>query len=385
MRDASRTGRVLGAVIACLAGCASPPPPAAPSTPNAPARSYLVVTSVVVAPGLTNEAWADVYLVQPDGRLVPAGARQALPRVSRLWASFLDAPDGLLHYLHTGPTGTEMWTYQVAPETGILTRLATTPLPRPIGNAGFHPSGRFLYGATTDQQVAGFEIDTRSGVILRPLPGSPWRWQARHRYGLSRMEFSPSGRFLYAHASLIYKTQGLITFRVDASTGALAQTGELSVYDRDSNLGIDARERFAFLVEGIVGEPVRSWRGFAIDGNDGSLHDLSDHPPRRGFVSLLSASSSGRWMFAGGEDSTGIESLRLTAQGELTAAGRLEGPDGEGVLFLQQEGAHVYGFSEKAGVSARFDEETGAFTKLQDLARPAHERVSFVALGRPAS
>ncbi len=106
----------------------------------------------------------------------------------------------------TSPT-TTVNGYSTGQTTGTLTPLASTPFAAGgyVLSIAAHPSGNFLYVATTTPsatQIEGFTIDALTGG-LTPISGSPFQVSAASPavLGQQLIAISPSGNYLYLRQS----------------------------------------------------------------------------------------------------------------------------------------------------------------------------------------
>lgn len=377
-------GRVLRAWIAVAAAglitaCGQSSPTASPAAGEAPPRRpFLLATGETFSGVAPSQWWVDGYAIESDGRLVPTGPRQFLP-VDSVQSVFSDTQRRFVYFGSSSSSGAQLLTYEIATGSGAL-----KPLGRSTGLGGWsrvalHPSGRFLYKPSGSFEITGYEIDTKTGLVVGPLPGSPFRWSARGG-NVVTLQAAPSGRFLWATALWVYKSQSLVSFRVDPSSGTATFSGDQDVVEPATNLAVDAHERFAYLIDNLL-----RWRGYSIDPADGALTPLP-HSPREsdGRAGRLLATRSGRWLIREAwNNGPALESFEITTEGRLdpghTSAPLAGGAFGD-TLDLLQEGPFVYFVGWRGLAVAAFDEEHGTFTPVQSLTLPDQGSIRFATL-----
>jgi 6-phosphogluconolactonase (cycloisomerase 2 family) len=226
------------------------------------ARAATIVCGVIaVVTNASEREWGmRVVEVGQDGRLAADGREAALPVTRTPRGPFVDAERRLVyfveHELAPGVFRPALSAYRLDPSTGATTLFGRAELTQTHSygtDAALHPGGRLLYttGESGSGEVLGYRIDTSDGLAVDRLPVSPFTSKAAHGYpGVGGLRISPSGRFLWALASFVYKAQGLLSFRIAPGSGALELVGSLRIYDRESNLAVDGRERFAFQAAG---------------------------------------------------------------------------------------------------------------------------------------
>jgi 6-phosphogluconolactonase (cycloisomerase 2 family) len=382
MTKIARAGLALWPLLWTACGAPMTPTPA-PSAPPGP-QAFLL--------SLTTEAYRDSVLrtlaIGSDGRL---GEARDLALATTPNGPFVDAQRGLVFLIEHDLVGTALYRpalvrYRLDPLTGALlpygrARFGSTRTSPGI-TASLHPNGRFLYtDGDGPGEVDGYRVETGSVLAVERLPGSPFTSREAHGYpNVGAPRVSPSGRFAWSHASIIYKTQGLLSFRVSPETGALELVGAMRVYDAESNLAPDPQERFAFQVAGGF---LRRWWTYGIDGESGALSQAGDSEPLRPvYAYRLLAVPSGRWLVAADGEGT-VRSLEVTADGRLLARQELA-LDDDGQVVLAGHERMVY-LASKGGLRAlRLDEATGALEVVQELAGGA-DPVSLAVARVPAT
>jgi 6-phosphogluconolactonase (cycloisomerase 2 family) len=154
------------------------------------------------------------YRIEPSGQLsaVPGQPFPAIGVVGK--DCFASDPAGSFLYVVTGAISAALSVYRIDPATGGLTHVPGSPFPaEPGGNVvAIDPSGRFVYVANEQtENLSAYEVDRETGT-LTPLAGSPFPAGP----GPLAVTADPLGRFLFVgHARDLVSA-----FVLDAATGA---------------------------------------------------------------------------------------------------------------------------------------------------------------------
>ncbi len=273
----------------------------------------------------------------------------------------------------SGSTPTDLGTNDIVslrpdPVTGVLTKVATTPLngsPADVvvhnsgkflftlagGLLGFtidpnsgalapiaepqvitgtlealaqDPSGQFLYVNTTDH-IYGFRIDQTTG-ILAPVPGSPFTVSAIGFPQLREMAIHPSGRFLYASAQ--FGNPGsfaIFGMALDPATGSLAPLPDSPYFaNQQASAGMTFSRGGTNAYVSITNNPQVA--ELAVNTSTGTLTSMGLVTTPRSVTDPIVIDRSGQFVYVG---SLGILGYRIQGDGTLQA---LPGfPHGNGV------------------------------------------------------
>lgn len=160
------------------------------------------------------------FLVGADGSLTPlstptfaTGGGPGLPAI--------DPSNGFLYVPNNGDNTVSV--FSIAPATGLLTELATSPFSTGVGAgpvmAAVTPSNKFLYVTNQDGTISGITIGA-GGALGTAVPGSPYTTGSAGNfpYGLA---IDAAGSFLVA----VNNTDNTLAyFTIDGTTGALTLT-----------------------------------------------------------------------------------------------------------------------------------------------------------------
>jgi 6-phosphogluconolactonase (cycloisomerase 2 family) len=103
--------------------------------------------------------------------------------------------------------------YSITTPSGALTPVPGSPFPAGNGPLGLTAANEFLYVSNGDGTLSGYTIDSASGM-LTPLANSPFPISAR------AITSDTFGGFLFVSGA-----DGMTSFKVDVTSGALAQVG----------------------------------------------------------------------------------------------------------------------------------------------------------------
>jgi 6-phosphogluconolactonase (cycloisomerase 2 family) len=109
--------------------------------------------------------------------------------------------------------------FSIVASSGSLNPVPGSPFATGNGPVALATVNNFLYVSNVqDGTISGFTIDTMTG-ILSPIPGSPFAF--------------PGGPLITDYGAYLYTSSanGLMTFGIDGSTGALTQVGSAVPYD----------------------------------------------------------------------------------------------------------------------------------------------------------
>jgi 6-phosphogluconolactonase (cycloisomerase 2 family) len=110
--------------------------------------------------------------------------------------------------------------FSIVQSSGALTPVPGSPFATGNGPVALATVDNFLYVSNVqDGTISGFTIDATTG-ILSPIPGSPFAFPG------GPLTTDNYGGFLYTASA-----DGMLTFSIDGSTGALTQVGSAVPYD----------------------------------------------------------------------------------------------------------------------------------------------------------
>lgn len=387
MASTVRVGLAAVPLLAMACGA----PESSGMAPSSLPRSYLLAV---------HETGVRVFELGQDGRLTAAALGDViLPVTLTPGGPFVDLARRLVYLADRGRGF--LAAYRLDPSTGALTLFDQVKVPQEeLGNAAVDPGGRFLY-TTASGSAFGYRIDTRAGLGLEPIPGSPFTTSEDHGYPLlGSFEFSPSGRFVWLHAQERSGVLGyprttremLLSFRVNPASGALESTGglEVKVWDRErSNLAAVPGERLAFLGRRESLQLAPSLTRYAIDPVSGVL---AEEGRLRGiFTDRLHMTPSGRWLLAANIGAATLYTLEVQPQGDVVLRNSLDLPV-EGQRPIAQHGPYVYvglswnvaGYFQGSRLAVlRLDEDSGALETIQEVQIPGR-RIASLALAELA-
>lgn len=380
----------VGLAAVSLLAMACGAPESGGTAPSSLPRSYLLAV---------HETGARVFELGQDGRLTAAALGDVvLPVTLAPGGPFVDPARRLVYLTDRG--GGFLVAYRLDPSSGALTFFDQVKVPQELGNAAVNAGGRFLYTMASGSAF-GYRIDTRTGLALEPIPGSPFTTSEDHGYPLlGSFEFSPSGRFVWLHAQERSGVLGyprttremLLSFRVVPASGALESTGglEVKVWDGErSNLAAGPGEQFAFLGRRESLQLAPSLTRYAIDpvsgvlGEEGTLRGIS--------TDRLHMTPSGRWLLAANIGAEKLYALEVQPQGDVVLRNSLDLPV-EGQRPIAQHGPYVYvrlswnvaGYFQGSRLAVlRLDEDSGALETIQEVQIPGR-RIASLAVAELA-
>jgi 6-phosphogluconolactonase len=263
---------------------------------SAPSGSFLYAM-----PYLSNAAYG--FGVGRDGALAVLPAFPPAPSLSSPTAMAIDPQQRSAYILQAG-TSQSINSYAFDAGTGAVTFLGAT-----LG-VGCSPvaaitssDGRFLYvGRGIPSSILRYPADAGilgAAVTAATVPGAPLR-----------LVRDPGGQYLYAVTSSP-SDQNILGYRIDASTGALApvsgspfRLGFGPANISATGLAIDDWGVFLY----AAGSDDTLYR-YRIDGDTGSLSLAQTLGSPNG--ARLRVSHSGRYVFAGGDDNSGVGVIRV--------------------------------------------------------------------------
>lgn len=238
--------------------------------------------------------------------------------------------------------------YKVDGISGALSTISGSPFST-AGSAplavAVHPSGRFLYVATSSNVLA-YAIDSSTGALTS---------LAAVAAAAASLAFDPSGRFAYTDNA---------SYSVDAATGALTSIGS-SVATGAVFSAIDPGGRFLYSVNGISlnGFTVSS---YAIDANTGGLASVG--PALAAGVSPRSAAigANGKFLYVGNSAGSNVSGYSVGATGVLTSIGTFPADNGARSVAVDTTGKFAYVANVIAGTLSSYaiNASTGALTSL---------------------
>lgn len=182
-------------------------------------------------------------------------------------------PNGKFIYAND-ETGGHILAYLV--NGGSLSPISGSPFTIPSSGQPIYltmeSKGKFLYAPLLSGGIAGFSIDSSTGV-LSDIPGSP--------FDSGNLPFTlasdPLGRFLYAIDTNLSSVEG---FNIDATTGALTSImgSPFNFPSPVNSLAVDASGNFLYASVNATTLADSMILGFAIDGSSGSISALATSP-----------------------------------------------------------------------------------------------------------
>ncbi|MCF6256712.1 MAG: beta-propeller fold lactonase family protein, partial [Gammaproteobacteria bacterium] len=225
--------------------------------------------------------------------------------------------------------------YRLDAETGMLTHVPGSPF-RSVGRSPFfitfHPSGQYVYVATSFDGILAFNFDSDSGA-LSSVDGMPYSSGKRTR----SLVMHPSGYFLYASNSY---SNTISAYAIDPTTGKLTEldgspfpAGDVAPVDSELAallkypvsaggvpyyVAIPPSGRFLYVTNWLSS----SLSAFRIDPDNGTLNLLDDFPritginpyavsihPSRPFLYVTSWADNALWGYRLDSSSGGLTLL----------------------------------------------------------------------------
>ena len=165
--------------------------------------------------------------------------------------------------------------FRFDPNTGHLTPNSPPRVGQPTGTGPrhfcFHPTADILYFSNEQgSSVTGYNFDAANGTLsaFQTISTLPAGYQETNT--CSQIQISPSGKFLYApnrgHNSIA-------SFSVDASSGQLTATGQVSTEDRPSAFSLDPEGKYLF----SAGSETNQLASYRTNGDTGELTPMETY------------------------------------------------------------------------------------------------------------
>jgi 6-phosphogluconolactonase (cycloisomerase 2 family) len=255
--------------------------------------------------------------------------------------------------------------YKVDAITGTLTSVAGSPFQTggPLPEAlAMHPSGRFLYAATSSNSIAAYAIDRATGTLTsRGSVAGP-------ASGLSAIAVHPGGRFLYASAG--GSSGGISVYSIDLSSGALADTGFAPAGTAGaSSITVDPGGKFLY---GAVTLPT-GVSSYSIDAGTGALTSLGPDVATTAMPGSMAVGRDSRFLYVLSSSGGNLFGYAIGATGTLTTIGTFSAEGGARSIAVDSSGKFAYVANVLEGTLSRFAiaADTGMLTSLGAVAVPA--------------
>ena len=149
----------------------------------------------------------------------------------------------------------------------------------------------------------------------------------------------------YTEASEHGRAAGISVFRMDPSSGALAQVRTIAGVVNPSFLAIDPSRRHLFAVNETKthdGQPGGGASAFALDAAAGNLTPLNQQPTHGTFPAHLTVDPTGAYLLVANYGSGNVAVYPIGADGDLGARRDLVQNSGHGPNSARQEGPHAH-------------------------------------------
>jgi 6-phosphogluconolactonase len=230
-------------------------------------------------------------------------------------------PPATTEILYASDVFNSIFAFNINQTSGALTQTASvTPGGDFVGNSAIAitPSGSYLYAVNdTSAGINGYA--TNESGTLSLISGSPFPILPAVQPsfpGVEAMAVDPTGRFLYAGSGAGF--DGIASFSIDASSGALTATGgpfSTGIGTIPAGIAINPAGTFLYATD----QEQSVW-AFTIDSQTGTLTSIAGSPFTAGSQPVgLQVDPSGEFLYVALSNSNSIAAFSIdSASGALT-------------------------------------------------------------------
>ena len=184
--------------------------------------------------------------------------------------------------------------YRINASTGALMPVPGSPFAAGIlpSSVMVNPAGTFVYVTNSDSStVSAYSINASSGT-LTPVPGSPF---ASGPYPAS-VTINPAGTFAYVATGLPGEVGSIWVYRIDASSGALAQVhgSPFAAGKNPNSIAVHPAGSFAYVANSISSNV----SAYSINASTGALTPVLGSPFASGRIpESVTLDPAGRFVY----------------------------------------------------------------------------------------
>jgi 6-phosphogluconolactonase len=143
------------------------------------------------------------------------------------------------------------------------------------------------------------------------------------------------------------KAEGIYTYRLDSTDGALTQVSLTPGIVNPSFLALDPQHRYLYAASEVKeynGQPGGALYAYAVDRTTGALRYLNEQPTIGTDPCHLSVDATGRWVLVANYSSGSVIIYPIQADGSLGAKSDFKQHEGSSINPRRQEGPHAHSF-----------------------------------------
>jgi 6-phosphogluconolactonase len=143
------------------------------------------------------------------------------------------------------------------------------------------------------------------------------------------------------------QAEGIYTYRMDPSNGALTQLSVTTGIANPSFVAFDPQHRYLYAVSEVQefdGQPGGGVYAYAVNRRTGALTFLNAQPSQGTDPCHLSVDATGKWVLVANYSSGSVSIYPIQAGGSLGAASDFKQHEGSSINPRRQEGPHAHSF-----------------------------------------
>jgi hypothetical protein len=257
--------------------------------------------------------------------------------------------------------GNNVYGFSMNPSTGVLTSLASNPMPTGSGPRvlAADPVGRFLYEwGSGDSNLNGYTINNSTGALSAIASGFPISLS-----NVTAAAVDSWGQYLYLTAG-----SGIYAYSIASGTGALtALAGSPFTSSGGSSfIGFTIDPSGKYLYAAVTGSKIA---GFSIDRLAGGLTEISGSPYTASVGGSMTVDPTSRFLYAADSTTTNLNGYAINvSSGALTPLSGSPfavGGDGASAITVEPTGRYLYASSGTAKIEGfSITSNTGVLTAM---------------------